>query len=211
MMGELAMRYPAGTLLVSTGSQGGSEAVDADLPNRVDRIADSELPSPHDPGALRLVPSRADAGAGLPAEVRLVRQFQACRVSRALAASPGGDSLWNLPLWVRAAAPAGTDGQVPAQEHRGQGDPPPRLRARDDQHVDPSALPGGPRRAGMGSRALRREDRFRSGPIPAASNRGSIPRTSAPGTVWGRVVGSSPSPGSPPTRVSTPESRCWRT
>jgi phosphatidyl-myo-inositol dimannoside synthase len=38
MMGELAMRYPAGTLLVSTGSQDGSEAVDTDLPNRVDRI-----------------------------------------------------------------------------------------------------------------------------------------------------------------------------
>jgi phosphatidyl-myo-inositol dimannoside synthase len=39
MMGELAQRYPAGTLLVSTGSHPGSEAVDANLPNRVDRIA----------------------------------------------------------------------------------------------------------------------------------------------------------------------------
>ena len=38
MMGELAQRYPAGTLLVSTGSHPGSEAVDASLPNRVDRI-----------------------------------------------------------------------------------------------------------------------------------------------------------------------------
>ncbi len=39
MMGEFAKRYPPGTLLVSTGSHPGSEAVDADLPNRVDRIA----------------------------------------------------------------------------------------------------------------------------------------------------------------------------
>jgi len=38
MMGEMAQRYPAGTLLVSTGSHPGSEAVDASLPNRVDRI-----------------------------------------------------------------------------------------------------------------------------------------------------------------------------
>jgi phosphatidylinositol alpha-1,6-mannosyltransferase len=38
MMGELARRYPPGTLLVTTGSQAGSEAVDADLPNRVDRV-----------------------------------------------------------------------------------------------------------------------------------------------------------------------------
>jgi phosphatidyl-myo-inositol dimannoside synthase len=38
MMGELAQRYPAGTLLVSTGSHPGGEAVDASLPNRVDRI-----------------------------------------------------------------------------------------------------------------------------------------------------------------------------
>ena len=38
MMGELAQRYPAGTLLVSTGSHPGSEPVDASLLNRVDRI-----------------------------------------------------------------------------------------------------------------------------------------------------------------------------
>jgi phosphatidylinositol alpha-1,6-mannosyltransferase len=38
MMGELARRYPPGTLLVTTGSHAGSEAVDADLPNRVDRV-----------------------------------------------------------------------------------------------------------------------------------------------------------------------------
>ena len=39
MMGEFTKRYPAGTLLVSTGSHPDSEAVDAGLPNRVDRIA----------------------------------------------------------------------------------------------------------------------------------------------------------------------------
>jgi phosphatidylinositol alpha-1,6-mannosyltransferase len=38
MMGEIAKRYPAGTLLVSTGRQAGSEDFDASLSNRVDRI-----------------------------------------------------------------------------------------------------------------------------------------------------------------------------
>lgn len=37
LTGELAKRYPAGTLLVSTGRFPGSEQVDAELPNRVDR------------------------------------------------------------------------------------------------------------------------------------------------------------------------------
>jgi phosphatidylinositol alpha-1,6-mannosyltransferase len=39
MMGELAMRYPAGSLLVSTGRVAGAEAVDPRFPNRVDRLA----------------------------------------------------------------------------------------------------------------------------------------------------------------------------
>lgn len=38
MMGELAKRYPPGTLVVSTGRHGGSAAVDGSLPNRVDRL-----------------------------------------------------------------------------------------------------------------------------------------------------------------------------
>lgn len=38
LTGELAKRYPAGTLLVSTGLHPGSEQVDAELPNRVDRV-----------------------------------------------------------------------------------------------------------------------------------------------------------------------------
>jgi phosphatidyl-myo-inositol dimannoside synthase len=38
MMGELAKRYPPGTLLVTTGSHPAGEAVDGSLPNRVDRI-----------------------------------------------------------------------------------------------------------------------------------------------------------------------------
>jgi phosphatidyl-myo-inositol dimannoside synthase len=38
MMGELAKRYPAGSLVVSTGSHAGSSEVDATLSNRVDRI-----------------------------------------------------------------------------------------------------------------------------------------------------------------------------
>jgi phosphatidylinositol alpha-1,6-mannosyltransferase len=42
MMGELARRYPAGSLVVSTGQQEGSAAVDALLPNRIDRV---EVPS----------------------------------------------------------------------------------------------------------------------------------------------------------------------
>jgi phosphatidylinositol alpha-1,6-mannosyltransferase len=42
MMGELARRYPAGSLVVSTGQQEGSAAVDASLPNRIDRV---EVPS----------------------------------------------------------------------------------------------------------------------------------------------------------------------
>jgi phosphatidylinositol alpha-1,6-mannosyltransferase len=39
MMGELAKRYPPGTLVVSTGQYGGSGEVDAVLRNRVDRIS----------------------------------------------------------------------------------------------------------------------------------------------------------------------------
>lgn len=39
MLGELARRYPPGTLLVSTGRQGGSSAVDRSLQNAVDRVA----------------------------------------------------------------------------------------------------------------------------------------------------------------------------
>ena len=39
MMGELAKRYPAGTLVVSTGTRPGAPAVDRALPNRVDRVA----------------------------------------------------------------------------------------------------------------------------------------------------------------------------
>ena len=37
-MGELAQRYPAGTLVVSTGQQSDGEAVDRTYPNRVDRV-----------------------------------------------------------------------------------------------------------------------------------------------------------------------------
>ncbi len=42
MMGELARRYPPGTLVVSTGQHDGSAEVDAALPSRVDRL---EVPS----------------------------------------------------------------------------------------------------------------------------------------------------------------------
>lgn len=38
-MGELARHYPAQTLVVSTGQQEGSDDVDNELPNRVDRIS----------------------------------------------------------------------------------------------------------------------------------------------------------------------------
>ncbi len=38
-MGELALRYPPGGLVVSTGQMDGSEATDARFPNRVDRLA----------------------------------------------------------------------------------------------------------------------------------------------------------------------------
>ena len=38
MMGELAKRYPPGTLVVSTGSRPDAPAVDSALPNRVDRV-----------------------------------------------------------------------------------------------------------------------------------------------------------------------------
>jgi phosphatidylinositol alpha-1,6-mannosyltransferase len=38
MMGELAKRYPPGTLVVSTGQHEGSAEVDSSLPNRVDRV-----------------------------------------------------------------------------------------------------------------------------------------------------------------------------
>lgn len=37
-MGELATRYPAGSLVVSTGEQPGSAAIDAAFPNRIDRL-----------------------------------------------------------------------------------------------------------------------------------------------------------------------------
>jgi phosphatidyl-myo-inositol dimannoside synthase len=37
-MGELAKRYPAGSLIVSTGQSGGTSDVDASFPNRVDRL-----------------------------------------------------------------------------------------------------------------------------------------------------------------------------
>ncbi|HET6777415.1 MAG TPA: glycosyltransferase family 4 protein [Gemmatimonadales bacterium] len=39
MMGELAKRYPAGALVVSTGTTAGAGGVDAGLPNRVDRVS----------------------------------------------------------------------------------------------------------------------------------------------------------------------------
>jgi phosphatidylinositol alpha-1,6-mannosyltransferase len=42
MMGELARRYPPGTLLVSTGQHEGGPEFDASLPNKVDRL---EVPS----------------------------------------------------------------------------------------------------------------------------------------------------------------------
>ena len=38
-MGELARHYPPGTLVVSTGQHEGSDDVDSDLPNRVDRVS----------------------------------------------------------------------------------------------------------------------------------------------------------------------------
>ena len=38
LTGELAKRYPPGSLLISTGSYEKSAAVDAQLPNRVDRL-----------------------------------------------------------------------------------------------------------------------------------------------------------------------------
>lgn len=37
-MGELARRYPAGTLVVSTGQQPDGEAIDQTYPNRIDRV-----------------------------------------------------------------------------------------------------------------------------------------------------------------------------
>lgn len=39
MMGEIALRYPPGELIVSTGRVDGSEAVDAQFPNRIDRVS----------------------------------------------------------------------------------------------------------------------------------------------------------------------------
>jgi phosphatidyl-myo-inositol dimannoside synthase len=39
MMGEIALRYPPGDLIVSTGQVDGSDAADRGLPNRVDRLA----------------------------------------------------------------------------------------------------------------------------------------------------------------------------
>src|SRR4051812_1578130 len=39
MMGEMAMRYPPGKLLVSTGSCEGSAAVDATFPSVIDRLS----------------------------------------------------------------------------------------------------------------------------------------------------------------------------
>jgi phosphatidyl-myo-inositol dimannoside synthase len=39
MMGELAKRYPPGTLVVSTGASPGAAAVDSALPNRIDRVS----------------------------------------------------------------------------------------------------------------------------------------------------------------------------
>lgn len=42
MMGELAKRYPPGTLVVSTGQHQCSDEVDGSLPNRIDRV---EIPS----------------------------------------------------------------------------------------------------------------------------------------------------------------------
>ncbi|HEY9517798.1 MAG TPA: hypothetical protein VIQ98_00970, partial [Gemmatimonadales bacterium] len=38
-MAEIALRYPAGELIVSTGSMAESEAADRRYPNRVDRLA----------------------------------------------------------------------------------------------------------------------------------------------------------------------------
>lgn len=49
VMGEVARRYPSGTLVVSTGGARGSEAVDAAIGNRVDRM-------PLSPRRLRVVP-----------------------------------------------------------------------------------------------------------------------------------------------------------
>ena len=43
MMAEMARHYPAGGLLVSTGPQEGSERVDGDFPNRIDRVP---IPAP---------------------------------------------------------------------------------------------------------------------------------------------------------------------
>jgi phosphatidyl-myo-inositol dimannoside synthase len=39
MMGEIALRYPPGSLIVSTGRVEGSEAADALFPNRIDRLS----------------------------------------------------------------------------------------------------------------------------------------------------------------------------
>lgn len=39
LMGELARHYPAGSLVVSTGTMPGGDATDAGFPNRVDRVA----------------------------------------------------------------------------------------------------------------------------------------------------------------------------
>jgi hypothetical protein len=38
-MGELARHYPPGMLVVSTGQSEGSDDVDSELPNRVDRVS----------------------------------------------------------------------------------------------------------------------------------------------------------------------------
>lgn len=39
MMGEIALRYPSGSLIVSTGRVDGSEVADALFPNRIDRLS----------------------------------------------------------------------------------------------------------------------------------------------------------------------------
>ncbi len=39
MMGEIALRYPRNTLVVSTGAHGGSAASDARFPQTIDRVA----------------------------------------------------------------------------------------------------------------------------------------------------------------------------
>ena len=139
LSGELAKRYPPGTLLVSTGLVPGSEQVDGQFPNPVDRAGIKSTRLRTVQGLLVWSHRVSRLATRVRPGLRLVRQPQARGLSRAVASPARGHPLRDPPARVRAAPAAASHPHLAAKARGGPVGPPGCRRARGRERRGPAA------------------------------------------------------------------------